>query len=924
MSTLRARSKARLLSVIAAVAAATLTVATPWAAVAAEGDGDVGHQIELRWKAGTPALTGDPVKTGVPVTAETRINVNSVAGAPDNDAVDNVLITYTLNEYAVFSAIPTICKTDGVTPASSISDDARTLVCNVGTQANGTAVAVDISVVADGITGQSLTLDATVSSDADHGTASAQLEHPITSPFAMDMDWTDSAGQWESTDHLTHRAGFQWTLYVGKGVTEGPATVSYDVTLTPQMWGATGGEITAVACRPYANTAISNAHPWSSEAGAPAEQSAPFSACQVSAPRAQANGTYLVTMTLSGLTYDPSVAPTTASNGDALRTDMYAMTTGELYITQKAQLSDGAVHLDANAPTYSDGVSSFVDDTANNHAEKGWTRPGGWNSWFLRWATGDGGNIQDGSYFVTPGTVVQQQSVMSGPNSDDTDKWALDMVPNPTLGLCTVLDREFLTYTKSHSQTYPIWGTSGTEGPLPGTFRYFIASGADTFMDITKPYDNGGRSIMCTDLQREDRGGRWVTSLDGIDPALVQGVEFLFKRDDARNRTAELIVNSRVKDNVVNGQDVWQVSSWHMGAPWGPNNAGMWLGTGYNDISSVDTSSWNPAARFPSTNTQRDVFRVASALPTIKKSTSTPVIEAQAGTTADFTIEFTAQNLTGSGPDTTDNLALRDVLPAGMTYVAGSAAFPGSSWIDAALVEPQVSTENGRQVLIWPDLDGVPVRDAHTVTYQVTLDADAEGGELFTNTASATLNGRTVDADASVTTGKSGLTLIGKSANQQLMPNDDGTGTGSWTVTLRSLDGEDQTFTDVIDILPYDGDPRGSSFSGDFAVTTVTAEDQTVYYTTQPIADLDDDPSSTINGTAGEPSDIWSTTKPADASAITAIRVIGGTLAYNDSRAFTVEITTNGATGGDVYVNRAQGRTSHTELVMRTVGNAFR
>jgi uncharacterized repeat protein (TIGR01451 family) len=99
-------------------------------------------------------------------------------------------------------------------------------------------------------------------------------------------------------------------------------------------------------------------------------------------------------------------------------------------------------------------------------------------------------------------------------------------------------------------------------------------------------------------------------------------------------------------------------------------------------------------------------------------------------------------------------------------------------------------------------------------------------------------------------------------------------------------------------------------------VTSVDALDgQTVYYTDADPATLSDDPAADGNGAAGAPSSRWSTTKPAK---VTAVRVVGPALAPGAQQQFRVHIATSGAHGEDVYVNRAQGRAGHTELVMRT------
>src|SRR5690606_34726775 len=123
----------------------------------------------------------------------------------------------------------------------------------------------------------------------------------------------------------------------------------------------------------------------------------------------------------------------------------------------------------------------------------------------------------------------------------------------------------------------------------------------------------------------------------------------------------------------------------------------------------------------------------------------------------------------------------------------------------------------------------------------------------------------------------------------------------------------------TIDILPYNGDGRGTSYSGTYTLDeVVTPDGGTVYYTDADPATLVDDPADESNGAAGDPTGNtvgWTTEKPANP---TAIRVIGGELASGGTFSFQVMITTDGAQPRDSYVNRAQARAEHTELVMRT------
>src|SRR5690606_16754485 len=115
------------------------------------------YELEGAWSVGTPTT----VATGDAVSASWWFNLNDDAAAPGNAPVDDVTITVT-GQGAVFDSIPPVCLTDGVDPASSISDDGATLVCNVGTQDEGTAFALTTPMRVTAQTGEPVSAGATV------------------------------------------------------------------------------------------------------------------------------------------------------------------------------------------------------------------------------------------------------------------------------------------------------------------------------------------------------------------------------------------------------------------------------------------------------------------------------------------------------------------------------------------------------------------------------------------------------------------------------------------------------------------------------------------------------------------------------------------------------------------------------------------
>src|SRR5690606_10338980 len=374
-----------------------------------------------------------------------------------------------------------------------------------------------------------------------------------------------------------------------------------------------------------------------------------------------------------------------------------------------------------------------------------------------------------------------------------------------------------------------------------------------------------------------------------------------------KERLVALQVTQRVKETTPVGRDVWTWGAYINAV----NTSNVWV----HPNRSSDTADMplngtaTPGSRYAYAAGGRDVLRVIGVTPDVRKSVLPITVDPSGEAT--YTLTYSA-NGTGAVAPTVDDYVLVDTLPAGATYVGGSAS-----------PEPAVTTTGGgQQVLTWT-LDGVATNAGHSLSYVVRFPDDLQGGDRRVNTVSAAVEGVTSDdATASVVVSDSGLTKIIKTADQAFIPNlaGDGVGTGSWTVLVRSQDPIAQSFVDVIDILPYVGDGRGTAFSGSYLLDgpVTSSIGGTVYYTTADPTTLTDDPADPSNGSAGSVAGNavgWTTEYTPDA---TAVRVITGTLAPRGELTISVPVVTDGMVGGDTLVNRSQGRAENTRLVMRT------
>jgi uncharacterized repeat protein (TIGR01451 family) len=816
------------------------------------------NEITARWADNTPTQ----VASGDVVTGEWRVNVNDDATAPANAPVDNVTLSITLTN-GTFQNLPDICLTTGVTPASSISADKKTLTCNLGTRNEGTAVALQAPVVVDGPTGGQVSATGTI-----NGQTASLPPLNIVNPFGMDIRWGTGTPNFSFGDG-GFLLDYEWTLSKNPGSDPGPQTVVYNLNIASPQGSAIS--VDPQGCTPFQGPGAADGHPWSGGTHPASQMTAPPGSCTITQ-----TGPTTFQLTISGIDYAPANPPTLDSAGNRLPVDKVAVASGSIWVRVNTASAGSAV-LTSNAPTYTSTTGQTVqDDPSNNTESKAWTTPGLYSSGWGRGYTGSGGTQWDDTYRVAAGTTVGQYM-------DTAMQLHTDRPDDRIVGMCSALDTKYVTFGGWS------WGQPAAAG-IGTTTEYYV--GNDPTLDpASAGYDPNafdcGSSSGWTTTEPAD--------LTTVKAMRITGTQGQFEKFSSYPHLTP-VVYQRIRPGTPAGTDVWSFFSGVIDAPL--NN--WWNATG--------CITPTPGSRYPCTTGFRDVLRIVTATPAISKSVDRSVVAP--GVPATYTLKYSA-NGAGAIPATVDGYQIVDTLPSGVTYVAGSAT-----------PAPVVTTDgSGQQVLTWT-LNGVGTNADHTLAYQAVAGSSVTPGQTLTNSATASYGGITTQpATAQVTVTTNGSTTIGKTADEAFIPNvaGDGSGAGSWTVTVKSFDPTPQAFTDTIDILPYNGDGRGTSYSGSYALTGVTAvPNSQVYYTTADPGTLNDDPADASNGSAGNVTGNtagWSTVKPANP---TAVRVIGPALAPGAAQAFKVSIQTTGAKGGDILVNRAQARAEHTELVMRT------
>ncbi|MCS3427586.1 DUF7507 domain-containing protein [Leucobacter aridicollis] len=816
------------------------------------------YELKGEWQSGTPTT----VVTGDNIVSVWRYNINDDAPAPGNEPVDNVTVNFTVQN-GEFTVLPEVCLVDGVNPLSEISGDGSALRCNLGTRDQGSAELLLTGIKAAGNSGDFVQVGAEIS-----GVEAELPEIEILNPFAMDMKWDGGTGN--VNEGATQKLVFPWSLRHAPGAEAGPQTVSYDLTIA-----ASGGEtVTIHSDRCDVQDSGRAGHPKSSS-NAPAAQRAPF----VDNCTLTSLGTNRVRLTLTGIDYSKTLMPTQDSSGLPLPTDWDVVAVGEINL-QFTYTDASTITISSSAPQYQSVLGAVSSDlTANNSNSRAATR----GSWTGGW------------------TFYQINPVLPGSQWTDTSRAMVgDQIlaisgirpPNPgaseSTQVCTVLDTKYTEFVSSAMGTI----SGGVVSPYPGiTYWYYTGNGVANNMNPTHANYNpnaftcDGTTGWTTTKPTNLSSIRAVKAI--VSPAAGASIE---------DNVASLRTYSKIKAGVNVGQDIWTWTSYSTngGSTWQNPHRSLVA----NDVPGSGTKT--PGTRYPYTGGGRDIMRVIAAKPRVTKVADQDF--SVPGATVQYTVTYRAE--AGSNA-VVPNYKLTDVLPEGTTYVAGSASTP--------------PTSQSGQTLTW-NLTNIQTNTDYVMTYSVRLPDDAEPGDLFKNQVKAAINDSEAQASDSVRIRDGGAVLLTKTAEASKVPHNGGTAEDSWVVRLTSSDTRSSGYTDTIDVLPYNGDGRGTAFSGTYKLSgpVQAGAGSTVYYTTSDPETLIDDPAHASNGAAGNVNGNtvgWSTTFVAEA---TAVRVIGPALAGGGTQEFVVGVVTEGAVHGDRYVNRAEARSERHQLRMRT------
>jgi hypothetical protein len=602
-----------------------------------------------------------------------------------------------------------------------------------------------------------------------------------------------------------------------------------------------------------------------------------------------------VSVTITGTVTDPTHLPTTGLTGTLTQPNRAYFVSGYLSVwmpTPPPGTSVDSVNTYTPLQTTSvSGAPNFpgsTEPTGDNRAARNIVEfAAGGGSKHLYRVDGEGSSVSPGSArqgdpWVTPGTVLRSDV---GARNDG-------IRPFQDVVLCDTFDRATQRLTRLGTGRVASW-TSGLTG---GTVQYAA-------YDMTSA-EEGQRQATC-----EDRDGPWYDQPEDV-PGGVDAVGAIRATGGlAGGRTGALYSYVRIED-VADGTRALDFGHLRFGSdqPW------------VHDVSS--DPDLGAGGLSDSVLVTEDLARVTKKIVDAgHDATDTPDATrfAVAGNTIDYALypSLTNGNTTGRPSAVT----VQDVLPLHVSYVAGSAS-----------VAPETDTvtdDDGqrRQRLTWTFPDAEPNTELPPITYSAEVSATAPAAPVTNTVVIASPSDRSEEryrrAERAVQIVTTGGVRVEQTAVEPVVVTGDEL---EWQLDSTNTDAVTIDDADLIAVLPFVGPGQTSSFHGTAAlaepVPADAAADETVTYTTREPEEIVLDGAHRSNQPGGSTTwcaeaDFGSDGCPDSLTDVTAFRLQrGAPVAVGATVTHRIALRTDGQHDGDRYTNRFGLRASNLALAV--------
>lgn len=830
-----------------------------------------------------------------------RVTMNSSGGVSTNER-----FTLTAPTGTAWAGVPASCTGAG---SSIVGQD---LTCNLGDVAEGQAIAVPavLNVSGDLQNGDTLAVTATgtadnadnrsVSATSPTTTVSAAARYNLAKNAQSSIMKTNVVGPGGVAGiHLMYPISVDWQpLIPGQGLlgfekSTGTMTFTDDVSKIlgglpsgAQLWNGNGP-----ACG-------LNSTSTSGFSGLPAGRSGGTSAvadsgtitCTQSAPGEK------VDVTIAGAVTDATKIPTQNEDGGPIAGGKYYVVTGHISFWMPNPPAGSSIE---SVNTYSalqttsiSGAANFAGGTeplADNSSKRNIVEsaPGGGGKRLVK-VSDDGtdaepGSAKGGDPWTTSGQLLRS----------DVAAWNNGLSPYENTILCDTFDRRTQRLTRVGGKQTTAWVSGLTDGEV----QYAA-------YDMSSPA--AGQRQTC-----DDADGPWFDQPEDV-PGGIDAVGAIRATGDLPG------VNSATLYSYVTVRDAAdETRAYDFGHAWFGDRQPRWV----HDSSDPQLGAGGFADSVIITENLARVEKKIVDAGHDSADTPDETSSAVAGNTIDYALYPSLSN--GNTTGKPSEVTVQDVLPLHTSYVAGSASL-------APEIEAFEDAEGQqRHRLTWIFTDVEPNAEIAPITYTAAVSKLAPEGPVTNEVVVASPTDKSDEqyrrAQRAVQIVATGGVGVEKSAVEPVVVTGDQL---EWTLGYTNTDATVIRDADLIDVLPFRGDGRGSFFHGTTGlaspVTVDTATGESAVYTSTEPSTISLDGKDSTNEPGGSTTwcaeaDFGARGCPTSLDDVTAFRIQRtAPIAVGDTVTHVVALTTTGQHDGDRYTNRFGLRASNLDLPVQS------
>ncbi len=411
-----------------------------------------------------------------------------------------------------------------------------------------------------------------------------------------------------------------------------------------------------------------------------------------------------------------------------------------------------------------------------------------------------------------------------------------------------------------------------------------------------------GRTDTCDD---GDSTVGWHTSIN--DPAFggsdnINKLRFRATGPMPPNSTMDVAVNFTARNTFLTSGamvPVGEILENYSGRKVDQLSNGNWYNGTYNPVDHSGTKAYGDRLTFV-----RGIVRITKE--TVPNDEVNSVL---AGGTVTFQLNPSVTAPIDPAPSNPE-VTVTDVLPAGLSYIVGSASIPPTS------VTPN---PDGTTTIVWALGPRVPNQPLPPITFDTQVSTLVANNTSLVNETviSSPEDGSPEsirDDERSIKVGNPGAYGLDKDTTTPLIPLDNQM---TFRLFMANLSAVDLGTAEFIDILPFNGDgglaPNGrspaSNFTGSATYSSITGSNgETFTFTNALQSTIDPDPATNTN-TWCLPTAFGSGGCPSSNADVTAIRISAPAFPSGaPTRQIDLVLDTNGNDKGQVYTNDVSGR----------------